>query len=222
MKKIILIAAALLSLAACTKKISPSGDAIVGGNEYYSSSNARNYMMSIADDLVTGALDELESAFTIDQMGANASIHFDISKGSILTEGVSWTVTGRDRALKGMSLENTGSDTWELTYNGYFSLQRESYPVYFILKAKRGNLVKGSHYNWAVTLNGNRTERSGYACSFKTSATVLYQCKGNNTVGWNYMEGSYLLTVYKDEAPVDLWLMEFNGNPYDAHFTTGL
>lgn len=221
MKKSIIIALAALALAGCTKSYNNASD-IVGGASSKSSSAARSYLMSIADGLVTDALGELESAFWVENVGAGASTHFDIGQGSILTENVTWTVKGSDRALYGMTLKNIGSETWELSYQGPYSLRGESYPVSFILKARRGTVVKNYHYNWAVTLNGNRTERKGYGCSFKTSSTVLYQCINDNTTGWNYLEGNYSLTVIKNDRDIDLWVMEFNGSPSSAEFRMGL
>ena len=213
---------AVLALASCTKKYNSPNEDIVGSSSYSQNYPARQYLMAIADNLVTDALEEIESAFWIEGLGAGSSVHFDVKEGSILTENVTWTVTGRDRDLKGMTLKNIGSDTWELTYTGPYALRGESYPVSFILKAKRGTLVKNNHYNWAVTLNGNRTEREGYACSFKTSATVLYTCDNENISGWDKLEGSYLLTVLKDNQSIDLWIMDFSGSPSKAEFRMGL
>ena len=213
---------AVLALASCTKTYNGINEDIVGSSSYSQSYPARQYLMAIADNLVTDALEEIETAFWIEGLGAGGSVHFNVKEGSILTENVTWTVTGRDLDLNGMTIKNIGSDTWELTYTGPYALQGESYPVSFILKAKRGTLVKNNHYNWAVTLNGNRTEREGYACSFKTSATVLYTCSSENTTGWNKLEGSYLLTVLKDNQSIDLWIMDFNGSPSKAEFRMGL
>ena len=213
---------AVLALASCTKKYNSPNEDIVGSSSYSQNYPARQYLMAIADNMVTDALDEIESAFWIESIGAGSSVHFDVKEGSILTENVTWTVTGRDRDLKGMTIKNIGSDTWELTYDGPYILQGESYPVNFILKAKRGTLVKSNHYNWAVTLNGNRTEREGYACTFKTKATVLYQCTSESATGWNNLDGTYLLTVLKDNKDIDLWVMDFSGSPSKAEFRMGL
>ena len=223
MKKIIIIAAALaLTLTGCQKKYSPEGYEIVGGGDYYSNYPSRNYIMAIADDMVTDALEELETAFKIEEMGNSSSLRFDISAGSILTEGVSWTVIGRERALKGMTLKNIGSDTWELDYGGPYSLLGDVYPVNFIMKAKRGSLINGSHYNWGITINGNRIERGGYSCTYSSTNTVLYQCTQDNTVGWNDVEGTFTLTVLKDNQPIDIWAIEFDGVPSQAVFSAGI
>lgn len=222
MKKTIILIMAALALASCNKSYNNNPNDIVGGASYKSSSAARNYLMSIADGLVTDALGELESAFWVQGVSQGESTHFDTRQGSILDENVTWRVKGGDRALYGMTLKNIGSETWELSYQGSYTLRGESYPVSFILKAKRGAVIKNDHYNWAVTLNGNRTERKGYACSFKTNATVLYMCSGNNTTGWNYLDGSFMLTVIKNDKDIDLWVMEFDGSPSSAEFRMGL
>lgn len=222
MKKIVVIAAALLCLAGCTKQYSPNGYDIVGDNEKYSNSPSRSYMMAIVDNMVTDVLGELETAFKVEAMGNPTSIRFDISGGSILTQGVSWTVTAQERALKGMNIKNIGSDTWEMSFDGPYSLLGEVYPVNFIMKAKRGSLITGNHYNWGITLSGNRTEREGYSCTYATTNTVLYMCTQNNTVGWNYLEGTYTLTVILNQQSIDLWAMVFNGAPHDAEFSRGI
>lgn len=222
MKKIIIIAAALLCIAGCSKHYSPNGYEIVGGGEYYANLPTKEYMMAIVDDMVTDGLEELETAFKIEEIGNPTSLRFDISAGSILTEGVIWKITGQERALKGMTLKNIGSDTWELAYDGLYSLLGEIYPVNFIMKAKRGSLITGNHYNWGVTLSGNRTEREGYSCTYATNNTVLYMCTQDNTVGWNYLEGTYTLTVILNEQPIDLWSMVFKGNLSDTEFSRGI
>jgi hypothetical protein len=222
MKKIAIIAMALLALAGCTKHYSPNGYEIVGGNEYYSNYPSRSYMMAIVDNMITDALEELETAFKIEGLGNPTSLRFDITAGSILTEGVSWKVIGLERALKGMTLKNIGSDTWELSYEGPYSLLGDVYPVNFIMKAKRGSLITGNHYNWGVTINGNRTERNGYSCIYSSNNTVLYQCTQDNTVGWNYLEGMYSLTVFLNQEAIDLWAIEFHGVPSEADFSRGI
>ena len=222
MKKIVIIAAALLCLAGCSKHYSPNGYEIVGGAEYYSNLPTKEYMMAIVDDMVTDVLEELETAFKVEGLGNPTSIRFDISAGSIMDEGTVWKVTGQERALKGMSIKNIGSDTWEMAFEGPYTLLGETYPVNFIMKAKRGSLITGNHYNWGITLSGNRTEREGYSCTYATVNTVLYMCTQDNTVGWNYLEGTYSLTVILNQQPIDLWAMEFKGNLRDTEFSRGI
>lgn len=223
MKKFAIIAAsALLCLSGCTKSYSPYSDKAVGMGETSNNTPSRSYMMAIVDDMVTGALEELETAFRVDQLGNGSSVRFDISGGSILTEGVSWKVTGKERALCGMTIKNIGADTWEMDFNGPFSLLGDVYPVNFIMKAKRGSLISGNHYNWGITLNGNRTEREGYSCTYATKETVLYMSTQNNTVGWNYLEGAYTLTVLLNQEPIDQWSMVLNGNLGNTEFYRGI
>lgn len=222
MKKLAIIAAAILCLAGCSKEYRPNGYEIVGGNQYYSYQPTREYMMAIVDNMVTDVLEEVETAFKVEEMGNSTSIRFDISAGSILNQGTVWKVVGQERALKGMTIKNIGSDTWEMAFEGPYSLLGDVYPVNFIMKAKRGSLISGCHYNWGVTLSGNRTEREGYSCTYATSNTVLYMCTQNNTVGWNYLEGTYTLTVILNEQPIDLWAMVFKGDLSDTEFTRGI
>jgi len=218
------VSAAGLFFAGCSKyTYSPEGYAIVGGSQYSSTLPAYNYIMSIADDLVTDVLGELETAFTVERIGNASGRRFDMSQGSILTEGVSWRVKLDTRALNGMTLTNIGSDTWEMAFEGPYKLGESVYPVNFILRARRGALIAGgSHYNWAVTINGDRTEKEGYACTYSSENTVFYQCTGGNSVGWNNVEGTYVLTVLRYREPIDVWALEFNGSPSTAVFSRGL
>ena len=217
-----MIAAALICLAGCSKEFRPNGHNIAGEGEYIANTPAREYMMAIADDLVTDVLSELETAFKVEELGNSTSLRFDISGGSILTPDVTWKVTARERALQGMTIKNIGSDTWEMAYDGPYALLDDVYPVNFIMKAKRGSLITGNHYNWGVTLSGNRTEREGYSCTYATSNTVLYTCTQNNTVGWNNLEGTYTLTVLLNQQPIDLWAMVFKGSLSETDFTRGI
>ena len=121
-----------------------------------------------------------------------------------------------------MTIKNIGSDTWEMAFEGPYTLLGDTYPVNFIMKAKRGSLISGNHYNWGVTLSGNRTEREGYSCTYATNNTVLYMCTQGNTVGWNYLEGAYSLTVILNRQPIDLWAMIFKGNLSNTEFTRGI
>ena len=178
--------------------------------------------MAIVDNMVTDALEELETAFKVEGLGNATSIRFDKSAGSILEQGVTWKITGQERSLLGMTIKNIGSDTWEMAYDGPYSLLGDIYPVNFIMKAKRGSLISGNHYNWGVTLSGNRTEREGYSCTYATNNTVLYMCTQDNTVGWNHLEGSYSLTVILNGQPIDLWAMVFKGKLSDTEFTRGI
>lgn len=220
MKKLFIIAAAFLCLASCTKQYGYSETVIVGGSEYRATYPAREYLMSIADNMVTDVLGELETALKVD--GNSSSLRFDMSAGSILQENVTWTVVSKERELKGMTLKNIGGDTWEMRFQGPYTLSGELYPVSFIMKAKRGTAATDNHYNWAVNLNGNRTEREGFSCSYSTSNPFLYICKDGNTIGWNSLEGSYFLTVFRGSDAIDQWQMEFNGSIRDADFSRGL
>ena len=224
MRKIVfaILAVAALSLAGCTKRYSPNGYEIVGGTEYYAILPAQEYLMAIADDMVTDVLGELETALKVEDLGNSASLRFDMAEGSILEEGKTWKVTGSTRALKGMTIKNIGSDTWEMAFDGDYSLNDYVYPLSFIAKAKRGSQITNNHYNWGVTINGNRTERGGYSCTYSSKSTVLYQCTQDNKVGWNDVEGTYLLTVLLDNEPIDLWALEFDGIPSEAIFSRGL
>lgn len=227
MKKYLIIAAtALLAASACTKGYEAVDDG-VGGRTNANNRDARSYMMSVADNLVTDALDELEMGLLVQDNGRGTSGHFDISGGSLLANGVAWTVIADDSLLKGLTLKCTGASTWTLTYTGDYSLLGERYPVDFTLVAAQGTLIKGHHYNWNVTLAGDRTEREGYRCKFSTDGLVKYQVAMEQDVpanypGWNKVDGSFLMEIYKETKLVDVWQLDFAGYPSDAQFTRSL
>ena len=152
MKKISLIAAAIFCLAGCTKEFRPNGNSIVGGNEYYAYSPSREYMMAIADNMVTDVLEELETAFKVEELGNSTSIRFDKSAGSILEQGIIWKVIAQERALRGMTIKNIGSDTWEMAFEGPYSLLGDIYPVNFPRKLHHEGKARFSHFREPLQL----------------------------------------------------------------------
>ena len=127
MKRILyLFAAAVLALSACTK-----GADVVGGHDSYYSTPGGRYMMHIADELIAGALENLEIAI---EMGK--------------TE-VTWA-----SRFSGMKIEKAGENLWHLSFEGLFAFDNKSYQTGFTMTATRLNEKK--HADWDVTIQGSR------------------------------------------------------------------
>lgn len=192
MKKIFyLFAAAVLALSSCTK-----GADIVGGHDSYLFSPGGNYMMNIADDLMAGALENLEIAC---EMGK--------------TE-VTWA-----SRFSGMKIVQAQDNVWHLSFKGPFAFDDRSYETAFSMAATKLNDEK--HADWEVTITGYRTEREGYRCTFESVGTITYKALGTSS-GWDYLSGRLSMIVYNKDGKKDGCLMYFDGAPSQAQFVRGL
>ncbi len=200
MKKILYIALAVLGLSACSKGSNADGD-VLGGTNNYSYSYVGRYTMAIADELVAGALEELESAL---EMGM---------------QKVTWA-----SRFPGMEIISSEPDQWLLTYTGPLMLLKNSYDTNFELVAiKEADPADGAlHASWRVKLKGHRTEREGYTCDFTTVGDVRYEAMAGVKVGWNQIYGKFSLLVYRNREKVDGCQLTFNGSPSQAVFRRGL
>ncbi len=223
MKKYILIITAALAAIACTK--GNYSENSVGGHNLYSLSEGGNYMMYIADNLVTDALDELELALSVNQTlkDMGKSTRYLITGPQDLEQvGSSWKVISNASHMLGMTMVNTAADTWELTFSNDYSFDNDSYPTTLVMQLVRG--AEGSrsfHYNWSAVYSGTRSEKEPYSCSFKTVGAMEYSCTANQA-GWNNVVGKLSMEVYKNKEIIDLCLLTFTGNPANAQFVRGL
>lgn len=223
MKKFGYILAAALVAVACTK--GNYSENYVGGHNNYAFSEGGNYMMYIADNLVTDALDELELALSVNQtlkeMGK--STRYLITGPQDLEEvGSSWKVISNASHMLGMVMVNTAPDTWELTFSNDYSFADDSYPTTLVMQLVRGAQGQRSfHYNWSAVYSGTRTEKAPYHCSFKSVGAMEYSYSYNQA-GWDGVVGKLSMEVYKDKDIIDLCLLTFTGNPGNAQFVRGL
>ena len=193
MKKIIyLFAAAVLALSSCSK----GADIVGGGYDYYYYSPGGEYMMHIADDLIAGALEDLEIA---SQMGK--------------TE-ITWA-----SRFTGMQIVQAEENVWHLNFKGPFAFDDKSYQTVFTMSATKLN--EEEHADWDVIITGTRTEREGYRCSFESLGAITYRAMGTTT-GWDYLFGRLSMIVYNNEGKKDGCLMHFDGAPSRAQFIRGL
>lgn len=215
------VLALVVAVSACSKA---DETGVVGGRSEYYDYSGRSYMMGIADNLVTDALDQLEKALEVNDRGGSRSSHFDMT-GDLMSNGVMWTVTESGNRLYGMTLKKGTGDAWMLVFDGNYAVGEDDYPTRFTLRAERGAQNAPYHFNWTVTLNGERVERGGYSCQAETTVPLQYQLGvgyNQSTSGWNMMYGTLMMSVYKDSKLIDLCELVFNGNPGSAKYTRGL
>ena len=223
MKKISLFSIAIIVLfaSACTKG-DWLGDDYVGGRSAFYNSDGKSYMMNIADNIVTDALDELELALLVDNIGSQSGGHF-ITSGSIRTEGSKWTVKADDSMLNGMTITCNGENSWKMQFDGKYAFTSDTnYPTVFDINAVQ---IEGG---WRITLGGSRTERGGYSCEFNTGSGTdvdyidYLNIYGGDFKGWNFMKGELYMIVRKGDAVVDACCLVFSGNPGSSTYHRGL
>lgn len=215
--------AALAVLPSCLKGEAMNEEDYIGGKEGYSNRRARTYMMSLADDLVAGMLDEMELALEVDNRGTGKSAHFEMG-GSLTTVGSVWRVKAEDSAFKDLSIRCTGEGRWALSYSGDFALVSEEnlYPTDVNMVASRYLDAETQAEGWTLSLSGQREERLDYSCSFKTTSLQYINTRGAAAPGWNQMFGDLDMYVYKNGAEVEICCLSFEGAPSQATFIRGL
>ena len=181
-----------MALSACSK----GDNDIVGGHDNYVYSPGGRYMMHIVDDLMAGALEDLEIAI-------------DLGK----TE-VTWA-----SRFSGMEIEQASPNVWHLSFEGLFPFDNQSYQTDFIMTATRLN--ENKHADWDVTITGSRAEREGYRCSFESPGAITYQTL-NTEPGWDLLFGRLSMLVYKKDTKKDGCMLTFDGVPSKAQFIRGL
>lgn len=191
-KTLYILAAAVLALCSCSK----GSTSIVGGHDNYSYTAGGRYMMYIADDLVAGALEDLEMAL-------------DMGKTEI-----TWA-----SRFNGMTIVKDSENTWLLSYEGPFAFDGQSYQTSFTMTATKANELK--HANWNTSIVGQRVEREGYRCTFESVGNISYQVLNTNK-GWDALYGRLSMLVYRNNEKKDGCILEFNGAPSQATFLRGM
>lgn len=191
-KTLYILAAAVLALCSCSK----GSTSIVGGHDNYSYTAGGRYMMYIADDLIAGALEDLEMALDMGKTEITWASHFT-----------------------GMTILKDNDNTWTLSYDGPFIFDNMSYPTSFAMTATRLNNNK--HADWEVTVSGKRIEREDYSCKFDSVGSIIYRCT-NTQKGWDMLYGNLSMIVYNRYGKIDGCLLKFDGAPSQAIFMRGL
>lgn len=192
MKKILYVfAAAVLALSSCTK-----GADIVGGYDYYEYTLGGQYMKHIADDLMAGALENLEIAIDLGKTEVTWASHFS-----------------------GMTIQKADESVWHLSFEGPFAFDEKTYQTAFVMTATKLNEEK--HADWDVTITGSRTEREGYRCTFESLGTITYKALYTEQ-GWDMLYGRLSMLVFNKDTKKDGCMLTFDGAPSQAHFVRGL
>jgi hypothetical protein len=192
MKKILYVfAAAVLALSSCTK-----GADIVGGYDYYEYTLGGQYMKHIADDLMAGALENLEIAIDLGKTEVTWASHFS-----------------------GMTIQKADENVWHLSFEGPFAFDEKTYQTAFVMTATKLNEEK--HADWDVTITGSRTEREGYRCTFESLGTITYKALYTEQ-GWDMLYGRLSMLVFNKDTKKDGCMLTFDGAPSQAHFVRGL
>lgn len=218
MKRMLLFGGLALLLAASCQK---AEDAF-GGHMDESDNPVREYMITLADDLVAASLEELEIALQTDPLSPSAQA-FYIIEGNLDTPGSTWTIR-RECPLKGLVIRcgqtNDGLPGWSMEFEGDFKLSGESYPTRFSMWAHQGDETQSisSHIDWIVSeFSGERFEREGYACSFGTTSPLSFNAMPEDYLWYSY--GTLYMYVHKGKTLVDTAYLRLNGPRSSASFT---
>ena len=144
-RTVILAGAALLLMAACSK----ADHDYFGGHSKTGDNPVQDYMLTLADDLLTASLEELEDALKANPQDPVARALYDMQGDDLQLSGSSWTIR-RECPLKGLVLRcepEDGQTAWNLVFNGDLELAGESYPTRFSIRLRpedgEQNLVDG-------------------------------------------------------------------------------
>ena len=222
MKKLFVIILAL-ALASCSKGYIEE----YGGSYEYNSSIAEQYLTLIASNLVPDYLLSLESALSYSDYEyyktASGQSSYETGGRSLREQGVTWTVSAK-KNVAGITITCKGPDTWDLYWEGPYSFIYNAKEKDYITKCSLTAVMTESHgnrhYNWKVVFNGGRTEREGYACTFKSEPQLAYTSEQNKNAAWDYCNGSATILVEKNGEKVDLARMDYIGK--NTNFFRGL
>jgi len=223
-KYIVILAAALAVFSSCSKRESDGAIGDKSKDNVY----ARAYMMCIVDNLATDILNLFEDALEVNADYHHRTTQFDFSGWDFCTPGTIWTVKPYPNPLQGLMMECIGENRWSAIYNGDYVFGDSScFPTNISMTLERGaESGQKGHFNWNITLEGNRTEDNGYSCLFRTDAVVSYGVSdriSSSNGGWDVLTGIYYLEVMKDGKVADYWKFEMNGSSaYSGKFSRGL
>lgn len=202
----------LTVLASCSKEM-------FSGSEEYSSYPGEGYMLILSQRLLPDYLIALESALVYDSYGYPSNTDYQTGDVSLNTQGAVWTVNGK-KAVKGIKITCIDNGVWKLEregeyyfYDSYYKSQdNDGYPTQCTVIATQLESVNSAgHYNWKVTFTGSRTEREGYACTFKSEPDLTYTSTADLSNSWSGCEGSATMYITKNGEKVDFIRMDYFG-----------
>ena len=206
-------------LSACSNQFF-SEDGMYGGS-YEPAAPGEEYMTRLSTDLIPDFLLVLESALTYDTYGyyATSTGSKDYVSGgkSLRTVGTRWTVNSKKK-VKGTEIECLAADKWSVTWKGKYGLNyyygSEDEYAYETTVSMTATMIKETttnHFDWTVVVNGDRTERKGYACTFSTAPDMTYSNTKPDSYVWDMCNGSASMLVTKNGEKVDLVRMDYLG-----------
>ena len=214
MKRLVFLGGLVLLLATACHK---ADEDAFGGNFSAEGNPVREYMLSLADELVASALEELEEALGYDEQSAASQAFYDM-KGDLKQPGGIW-VLRRESLMKGLVLRMLEEEVWVLDFDGDLLLSIDTYPTSFTIRAERID-AQNPHTDWKVTLQGQRTERNGYSCTFSSDGPISYEVLFTDRL-WQAF-GSLQMDVFKDNTLVDKAFLSLRGPRSAAAFAPGL
>lgn len=210
---ILLAAAAIVPAVSCDREDAVEEYDALGG--YRHSENVlKEYMLGLADELVTTSLDELEQALAVDTQTGIARYFYDTDGKELTASGSVWTVLREDRYY-GMTITCLADGTaWRLNYTGPLSLNGYLYDTEFVLTATVADPAESGHRGWMVTLDGTRTESEGFSCCFCTDGSMEYRALETMDLWGAY--GYLLMDVKEDGVRIDRIILEIRGGKSSA------
>lgn len=220
MKRLSLIVAVSAALCSCSMRTDAE---FFGSNSSYydKSSPGETYLITLADNLIVDNLRQLEKALIYNDYFEYESKQFETGGKSIETVGAEWTC--RDiSSIKGVKISCTAAGTWTLTRSDKYLLDGgDSFPTTYSIEAIRG-AGSSTHYDWTVTVTGNRIEEKGYACRFWTeTGESLVFTRGESPV-WENCNGKILMEVTRNGEKIDKALLDFKGGKENYVYLSGL
>lgn len=219
-RTVILAGMTLLLMTACSK----ANHDYFGGHTHSSDNPVQEYMLTLADDLLTASLEELEDALQANPQDPVARALYDMQGDDLHLSGNTWTIR-RECPLKGLAIrcEPVGHMAWGIVFDGNLELAGESYPTQFSirLRPEDDGQNQSPHINWTVfEFTGTRTERDGYKCTFGlASPTILFRAMLADHL-WNPY-GSLQMKVFKNDNLVDNAYLTLAGAPSASTFVHG-
>ena len=205
MKKIFLFTIALIGMLSCSRDYDYI-DRGFDGNTSYTGAYTRAYIQQISDNLIIQNLQALESVIALDV-------------NNIWKVGNEYTYN-KELDIQGVVIRKTEADsTWTLTRIGDYPINGIKYPTEYVITAKMSVGKSGpNHYDWTMTMEGQRTEDHGFACSFSSDGAIKYNSSPYSYNKWSSIYGTILLFVTKDGTQIDKAMLEFIGDPNNPFY----
>ena len=163
----------------------------------------------------------MEYAIIADNVSGALASGFSSNGKGINETGAVWTVLSFKNLSGTVIKKGEEKDTWTLTREGDYPILSNEYPTeYTITLTKTGN-INESHFNWEVSVQGFRTERGGYECTFNSDGKILFTGV-DNPKGWDNCKGSLFMFVTKYGKVVDKCCLICDGGRSSYRFYNGL